>query len=139
MARGFRQTGVSSIHRKLVMLTVSSVGQAGLYIFERQVLEFRDNFVGCHARREIIQHVVNRNAQPAYTGFAATFPRLDGDEFFVVHTRLLQDRAGLSGYSGDKSNFHLFAKLLRGSRSASPNCKQYEIVRWWESVLSGSR
>ena len=104
MVRGFRQTGVSSIHRKLVMLTVGGVGQTGLNVIGRQVVEFRKDFGGRHPRRELIQHVINRNAQPAYTRLAATLSRLDGDEFFVVHTHLLQNRDGLSGFSGNKSN-----------------------------------
>ena len=49
MARGFRQTEVSSIHRKLVMFAVGGVSQTGLYIFWLQVIELRKNFVGRHA------------------------------------------------------------------------------------------
>lgn len=68
-------------------LQVRGVCKAGPDIVGLQVRKIGQNLVLAHATGEVLEHILDRDAQTPDTGLAAPFPRLDGDACTIVHGR----------------------------------------------------
>lgn len=66
---------------------VSGKGQTGADVIVREVREIPKDIVFGHAGGQILQHLVDRNAETADAGFPAALARLDGDPVLVVHVQ----------------------------------------------------
>ena len=67
-------------------LSIGSKGKAGTNIFDGQFGEITEYFFGCHARRQVLQHVLYRDPHPADAGFPATCARFDSNDLRVIHS-----------------------------------------------------
>jgi hypothetical protein len=59
--------------------------ETGANVIGSQVREVREYFRFGHARREVLEHVVHRDAQSANARLAAAFPRLDRYDGATIH------------------------------------------------------
>ena len=82
---GSDQGEVSRRNRDQFAFAVGREGQAGFKVFRRKVREIGQNFRFGHARSQIVEDFVNRNAHATNTGFPPALARLDRDVFLVIH------------------------------------------------------
>jgi len=74
-------------------LPVGGEGEARANVLARQVRKVCEDLVLGHPGREVLEHVIHRDAQPADTGFPAPLAGLDGDDALVVHAPTLGQAA----------------------------------------------
>jgi hypothetical protein len=75
-------------------LAVSRKGESGANVLTLEVREVVEDLVLAHAPGEVVEDVVDGDAEPADARLPAPFPRLDGDPLAVVHALRLGRHAG---------------------------------------------
>jgi hypothetical protein len=66
-------------------LSVSGEGQASQDVLAGKVGKISQDLILRHAGSEVLQYVVDSDAQPADTRLATTLVRLDGDSVLIPH------------------------------------------------------
>src|SRR5512135_615017 len=66
-------------------LAIGREGEASPNVLPRQLREVFEDFSLRHARSQVFEHIVNRDAKPANARLAAALARLDSDDIAVVH------------------------------------------------------
>ena len=84
----FRQTAVSRrVGAVETAFTVSGESEAGLQILGGKIGKVGEDFLFGHAAGEIVEDIVNRDAEPADARFAAALVGFDRDDVLVAHER----------------------------------------------------
>src|SRR6266851_7687578 len=70
-------------------LAIGSKSQAGTNVFLRQVWKVVKDFVLGHARGQIFQHIVHRDAHATDAGLSTALARFDRNSVLVIHRQNL--------------------------------------------------
>lgn len=79
------------------MLALRSVAQTRQDVLVREIGEVSQNFVLCHASREIGEHIVHGDPRATDAWATATPTGLNGDDSLVRHLSILAARQQLNG------------------------------------------
>jgi hypothetical protein len=60
--------------------------QTGLEILLSQIGKVLENLLWAHARREVVENIIDCNPHAADTGFSSSFPRFHCDDVPIIHS-----------------------------------------------------